>query len=105
MNRLNEFLDIFDIIVDSKKEQTIVCGSGISTALFDHKKFKYCDNGLKHFFSPNHSGGNGYIVGFIGRVKVICEPGIEYNDMTIYDNRYKRIYNFLSNNFKLQEII
>lgn len=105
MIRLNEFLEIFDMVIDVKKEQKLVCGSGMATALFDHKRFKYCDNGLKHFWSPNYSGGNPYVVGYIGRCTVMIEPGIGYNEMSIYDGKYRRIYNFGSNNFKLEEII
>ena len=105
MNRLNEFLKLFDEVINISKEQIIICASGIGTALFDHKKFRYCDNGLKNFLTPNYNGGNQYTIGYIGRIRILVEPGIEFNDMNIYDSKFRRLYNFRLDKFKLDELI
>ena len=105
MNRLNEFLKLFDQVLDNCKDQNIICGSGIGTALFDHEKFKYCDNGLKKFLTPYYNGGSQYIIGYIGKTRILVEPGIEFNDMNVYDSKFKRLYNFRMDKFKLEELI
>ncbi len=103
MSRIDEFLELFDNVVDYKKEQNIICAKGIGTALFDHKKFRYYDIGLKQFLTPNNDSQ--YIIGYIGKTRILVEPSIEYNDMNIYNEKYKRIYNFRMDKFKIDELI
>jgi hypothetical protein len=105
MKKLKEFLDTFSKVIDTTKEQNIVCASGLATALFDHKKFRYCDNGLKNFMSPNYYGDSQHMVGTIGRTRIMVEPGIEFNNMGVYDGKLRKLYNFRADDIKLEDII
>lgn len=83
-------------------KDVIVCSTGMAALLFENKRFRYLENNMKSFLDPNRTIGSSYLVGYLGGSRIMVEPALEYNNMNIYDGRYKRIHTF---NYKFLDLM
>ena len=90
MTRLSEFFEIFDIVVDSSRDQNILCNSVIGAALLDHKSFESDRSDLKTFLKPSYHEGLPYLIGYLDSTVVYIDPNMEYKDLRIFKNRGKK---------------
>jgi hypothetical protein len=103
MNKQQEFFEIFNIVVNTSNEQSVIVNSLIGASLQDHPKFESYHQNFKTFIKPRYHEGYPYTVGYIDNAAILIDPNMKYTDLRLFKNNDDLIYNF--EKFQTDELI